>query len=68
MASPHLNDKPLKLVDQLPYLSSNISSIESDVIICISMAWTDIDRFLGIWKSEFSDEIKQDFLQAVVSV
>ena len=33
-----LNDKPLKLVDQFTYLSSNISSTESDVNIRIGKA------------------------------
>ena len=37
-----LNGKPLKL-DQFIYLSSNISSTESDVNI--GKAWTTIDRF-----------------------
>ena len=60
-----LGDKPLKFVDQIIYLSSNISSIESDVSICLAKAWNAIDRLLIIWKSDLSDKIKQDFFQAV---
>ena len=39
-----LNDKPLKLVDQITYLGSHILSTESNVSICIGKAWTAIDR------------------------
>ena len=35
-----LNGKPLKLVDHFTYLSSNISSTESDINIHIGKAWT----------------------------
>ena len=41
-----LNGKPLKLVDQFIYLSSNISSTESNVNICIGKAWIAIDRLM----------------------
>ena len=41
--------RPLKLVDKFIYLGSNISSIESDVHICLVKACTAIDR-LSIWK------------------
>ena len=60
-----LNGKPLKLVDKFIYLGSNISSAESNVNIHISKAWTAIDRLMNIWKSDLSDEIKQEFFQAV---
>ena len=59
-----LNNKILKLVDQSTYLGSNISSIESNVNICIGKAWTAIDRST-IWKSNPSDKIKQEFFQVV---
>ena len=39
-----LNNKPLKKVDQFTHFDSKISSIESDVNICIKKAWTAIDR------------------------
>ena len=39
-----LDSKPLKLVDHFSYLSSNISSMENDVNMCITKAWTVIDR------------------------
>ena len=54
-----LNIKPLK------YLGSNISSTESNVNVHISEAWTAIDRLTTIWKSDLSDKIKQEFLQAI---
>ena len=59
---PSSNGKPLKLVE---YLSSNISSTDSDVYICIGKAWTAIDRLTTIWKSDLSDKIKQNFFQTL---
>ena len=56
-----LSGKPLKLVDHLTYLSSNISSTESDVNIRLAKELTDIDRLSIIWKSDLSDRIKWDF-------
>ena len=47
------------------WLGSNISSTESDNNMCIGKAWTAIDRFIAIWKSDFFDKIKQEFFQAV---
>ena len=55
----------LKLGDQFTYLSSNISSTQSDVNICLANACNAIDRLSIIWKSNLSDEIKWDILQAV---
>ena len=46
-----LSDKYLKLVNQLKSLSSNISSIESDLAICLMKVWTAIDMLSTIWKS-----------------
>ena len=57
--------KPLKLVDQFTYLSSNISSPERDVNICITKVWNALDRLLLIWKSDLSGKIKWDFFQVV---
>ena len=59
-----LNGKPLKL-DRLIYFSSSISFTKSDVNIHRDKAWTASDMLLIIWKSNLSDEIKQDFLQGV---
>ena len=53
--------EPLKLADQFTYLSSNISSTESDINICLVKAWNAIDWLLDIWKSDLSDKMKQDF-------
>ena len=39
-----LNGQPLIVVDQFTYLSSNISSTESDLNKRIGKAWTAIDR------------------------
>ena len=60
-----LNVKPLKLVDQFIYLSSNISSTESDVNICMGKAQITIDRLTTILKSDISDKIKPEFFQTV---
>ena len=59
-----LSGGPLELVDKLTYLSSNISSTESDVKIHLEMATTDVDRLSIIWKSDTSDKIKRDFFHA----
>ena len=47
-----LSGWPLKLVDKFTYLSSNISSTESDINICLAKVWTTIDRLSIIWKSD----------------
>ena len=52
-----LSGRLLKLVDQFTYLSSNISSTESDVNICILTVWNIIDRLSIIWKSDLTDKI-----------
>ena len=47
-----LKGKALKLVDLFTYLSSNISSTEKDVNICLTKAWNAIDRLsiqIEIW-------------------
>ena len=49
------SSKPLKLVDQFTYFSRNISLTESDVSICIEIAWTVIVWLSIIWKSDLSD-------------
>ena len=57
-----LNSQPLKLVNQFIYLGSNISSIESDVNICIGKAWMSIDRLLTIRKLEFFQDLAMSIL------
>ena len=61
-----LNCSSLKLVDKFTYLSSSISSTESDISMCLVKAWTAIDRLLIIWKSDLSDKIKWNFIRASV--
>ena len=56
--------KPLKLVDHLPYLGSNISFTESNVDIHIEKVWTTINRLLIICKSKFYDKIKWEFFSS----
>ena len=46
-----LKGKPLKLVDQSIYLSSNISSMENYVNTHIGKAWTATDMLSTIWIS-----------------
>ena len=60
-----LQDKPLKFVSQFTYLSSNISSTESNVIICLDKAWAAIDRLTTTWKYNLSYKIKLKFLQII---
>ena len=43
---------PLKLVDQFTFLSSNITSTETNVSVYIVRTWTAIGRLLIIWKSD----------------
>ena len=59
-----LSGKPLKLVDHFTYLSSNISSTESDVNIWLVKAWNVIDRLLIIFKPDLSVKLKWEFFQA----
>ena len=60
-----LRAKPLKSIDLFIYLSSNISSIESDVNICIVEVLTTIERLLIIRRSNLLDKIKRQFFQYV---
>ena len=57
--------KYLKSVDQFTYLSSNMSSTETDINIHIGKAWTATDRLMIIYKSDLTDKIKWEFFQAV---
>ena len=50
---------------QYKSLSSNISSAETDIIICLGKVWTVIVMSPIIWKFDFTDKIKQEFFQAV---
>ena len=61
-----VNGDPWKLVDKFMYLSSSVSSTESDANIQLEKERTAIDRLSIIWKSDLSDKIKGDFFQAVV--
>ena len=60
-----LSEGALKLVDKFTYLSSSVSSSESDVKMYHAKAWTVIGRLSIIWKSDLFDKIKLDFFQAV---
>ena len=59
------SSKPLKLVNQLTYLDSNISSTESVVLIYQVKVWTAIDWFSIIWKFDLSDKVKHDYFKAM---
>ena len=60
-----LSGQSLKFVDQFIYRGFNISSTESYVNICLSKAWTAIDKYSIIWKSALLDKMKQCFFQVV---
>ena len=49
------------------YLGSNILSRESDINMYIRKTWTVIDSLSTIWKSNLSDTIKRESLQAVAT-
>ena len=53
-----LNDTSLKLVYKFTYLSSSVSSTESDINMHLVKARTAIDSLSIIWKSDLSDGIK----------
>ena len=53
-----LNGGSLKLVDEFTYLGGSVSSTESDIKMRLANAWTAVDKFLIIWKSNQSDQIK----------
>ena len=60
-----LNCKPLKLVDQVIYLGSNISSTESELNKRLVIASITANRWSIIGKSDLSDKIKREFFQVV---
>ena len=53
-----LSGEPLKLVEKFTYLSSSVSSTESDINIRLAKAWAAIDALSIIYKSDLSDKIK----------
>ena len=61
-----LNSNSLKLVDQLTYLGSTVSSTETDINTQLAKAETVIDRLSVIWKSDLTDKMKHSFFQAAV--
>ena len=63
-----LNSGPLKLVDKFTYVGSSDTS-ENVVNMHLTKASTAIDRLSIVWKSDLSDQIKQNFFRpAFVSV
>ena len=58
-----LNGKPLKLVDQFIYLSSNITSTVSDVNIHIGKHGLQLKGYQS-YENLIHDKIKLEFLQA----
>ena len=64
-----LDRTSLKLVDKFTYLRSSVSSTEKDIDTQLTKAWTAIDRFSIIWKSDLTIKMKCSFFQtAVVSI
>ena len=59
MASFTQNAGTLKLVDKITYLSSIITSTESEVNKQLVKVETDIDTLSIIWKSDLFDKIKK---------
>ena len=61
-----LDGTPLKLVDKFTYLGSSVESIEKDIEMRLTKAWTAINRLSIIWKSDLTDKMKRSFFQAAV--
>ena len=61
-----LDGTSLKLVDKFTHLGSSVSSTEKDIDTRLTKAWTAIDRFSIIWKSNLTDKVKRSFLLAAV--
>ena len=61
-----LGGTSLKLVDKFTYLGSSVSSTEKDIDTRLTKAWTAIDRFSKIWKSDLTVEMKRSLFQAAV--
>ena len=61
-----LNGSTLKLVDKFTYLGSSVSSTEIDIDTRLAKAWTTIDKFSVIWKSDLTDKMKHSFFQAAI--
>ena len=61
-----LDGSYLKLVDKFTYLGSSVSSIEKDIEMRLTKAWTAIDKLSIIWKSDLTDKMKRSFFQAAV--
>ena len=55
------NGSFMKLVDNLTYLGSSVSSTEKDISTRLAKAWTAIDRLSIIRKSDLTDRIKRSF-------
>ena len=58
--------KHMKLVDKFTYLGSSVSSTEKDIDMRLTKAWTAIDKFSIICKSDLTDKMKRSFFQAAV--
>ena len=56
----------LKLVDKFTYQGSSVSSTATDIDTRLAKAWTVIDRISVLWKSDLTDKMKRNFVQAVV--
>ena len=56
----------LKQVDKCTNQGSSVSSTEKDIDTWLTKAWTVIDRFSIIWKSDLTDKTKRSFFRAAV--
>ena len=61
-----LTSSSLKLANKFTYFRNSVSSTENDINMRLAKTWSAIDRLLVIWKSDLSDKIKVNFLQAAV--
>ena len=61
-----LNGGSLNQMNKFTYIGSSVSFTENDIKTRLAKAWTALHRLSVIWKSDLSDKIKCNYLQAAV--
>ena len=61
-----LDGTSLKPVDEFTYQGSSVSSTEKDIDTRLTKGWTAIDKLSIKWKSDLTDKMKRNFIQAAV--
>ena len=58
-----LYDRTVKSANRIRQFGSDISSTEIDINICFANALYPLNKFMIIWKTDISDEIKRDIFR-----